>query len=96
MSAPINDGGPAFPNTGEIFIDGPQGRQPQSAWGMEGDKGMSLRDWFAGQALAGMLANAEWMRFLARDAGNDAHARLATHSYGYADAMLAARKEATK
>jgi len=38
----INDGGPAFPNLG-----------------YNADKnynGMSLRDWFAGQALAGMLA----------------------------------------
>ncbi len=44
VSAPINDGGPAFPCTtgsdGGIF----QG-------------GMSLRDWFAGQALAGWLAS---------------------------------------
>jgi len=37
-----NDGGPAFPRG-----DPTHG----------GDHGMSLRDWFAGQALAGLLAN---------------------------------------
>jgi len=50
MSAPINDGGPAFPTPAEEFIEGPQGRGPASAWGMEGKPGMSLRDYFAGQA----------------------------------------------
>jgi hypothetical protein len=40
MSTPINDGGPAF---------------PISEHGLQGYNGMSLRDWFAGQALAGGL-----------------------------------------
>lgn len=58
MSAlPNDDGGPAFPTPGEEFIEGPQGRGPASAWGMEGKPGMSLRDWFAGQALAGVLTH---------------------------------------
>lgn len=44
VSAP-NDGGPAFPVQGSPKY---------------GDRnGMSLRDWFAGQALAGILAAAE-------------------------------------
>lgn len=37
----INDGGPAFPITEQ---------------GLQGYNGMSLRDWFAGQALAGLAA----------------------------------------
>lgn len=37
----INDGGPAFP------VSGPNGDHP----------GMSLRDWFAGQAMAAMVAS---------------------------------------
>jgi hypothetical protein len=41
----INDGGPAFPSVGEGF-----GNPSYSA------PGMTLRDWFAGQALAGMCA----------------------------------------
>jgi hypothetical protein len=42
--------------------------------------GMSLRDYFAGQALAGMLA-----------ADDASYTRAAELAYGYADAMLAAR-----
>jgi hypothetical protein len=41
----INDGGPAFPSVGEGF-----GNPSYSA------PGMTLRDWFASQALAGMCA----------------------------------------
>ncbi len=39
-----NDGGPAFP------CSGTEGVNPESL-------GMSLRDWFAGMALQGMLSN---------------------------------------
>jgi len=51
-------------------------------------KGMSLRDWFAGQALAGMLAasvheSADWQVF-------------AEGAYAAADAMLAERDVAAK
>ncbi len=60
MNTPINDGGPAFP--GEAGEDGygfykkqfgPNGEQNWLAL----NQGMSLRDWFAGQALAGLCAN---------------------------------------
>jgi hypothetical protein len=47
--------------------------------------GMTLRDWFAGMAMQGMLAE---------DASNYKFAELAEGSYEAADAMLAARKEA--
>lgn len=43
----IDDGGPAFP---EAFWPTPQSDAPDYR------PGMSLRDWFAGQALAGLLA----------------------------------------
>ena len=45
---------------------------------------MDLRDWFAGQALAG---------FLHRDRGNESEKNMATWCYRYADAMLEARKQ---
>lgn len=48
--------------------------------------GMSLRDWFAGQALAGILANPG-----TGGAGPEVIARLATAIYVVADAMLAER-----
>lgn len=45
----MNDGGPAYPSTSAC--ESWQCRKPSS--------GMSLRDYFAGQALAGMLAHPE-------------------------------------
>jgi len=64
----------------------------------KGPGGMSLRDWFAGQALAGELAS--------QDERNDAHGgrgtgictdeympQQAARCYRIADAMLAARKQ---
>ena len=68
MSNKIDDGGPAFPMS--CTRDGYMPNVPE---------GMSLRDWFAGQALAGLLANVS----------NQVDARVA---YAIADAMLAARK----
>lgn len=56
-------------------------------WGELGG-GMTLRDWFAGQALAGILstnARVYW-------AGLDPAASAATVSYRMADAMLKARE----
>ena len=52
---------------------------------LSGNWGMSLRDWFAGQALAGMMADIASVNELP---GPDAAAKLA---YTMADAMLAAR-----
>jgi hypothetical protein len=59
--------------------------------------GMTLRDYFAGQALAGMLANKDLMLMIAqacREVGEtDGHAAIAGGAYDYADAMLSARQE---
>jgi hypothetical protein len=82
MDTPINDGGPAFP----LQSIGPEFPP--------GYCGMTLRDWFAGQALIGMCSNPEnpinppashemnlsWYQFIAQK------------SYQIADAMLEARK----
>lgn len=74
MSAHIDDGGPAFPLRVEFPTTGPHH-----------ELGMSLRDWFAGKALAGICAHT--------DTGNappcEGEARVA---YAFADAMLAERK----
>lgn len=52
-------------------------------------EGMSLRDYFAGQVLAGALANPATMM----DAENDEHTQqLASIVYTVADAMLRARE----
>ena len=65
---------PAFPYT-EYNQDG-------SLYNTE--RGMSLRDWFAGQALAGMLANP------ARDTDFEG---FAADAYTFSDAMLAEREK---
>lgn len=82
------DGGPAFPTEGEMRPHGGTGR-PISALKMSG--GMSLRDYFAGQALAGLMATVDSIdpsKVDHRTAGI-----LAGVAYETADAMLAARSE---
>lgn len=75
-----NDGGPAFPG-GELRFDDADCTTPYYA-------GMSLRDWFAGQALAGMMASND-----AVPVGTlDPRGLLASSAYAMADAMLKARK----
>lgn len=65
----INDGGPAFPNiTPDMCI--------------QGGPGMSKRDWFAGQAMAG------WLASFGPDDGYRA-AGIADFAYEIADAMIA-------
>lgn len=75
MSKAPNDGGPAFPHT-ESGALGAYTAQP----------GMSLRDWLAGQALAGYFAATPLHCFALSQMEIVAH-----YSYDMADAMLAAR-----
>lgn len=74
----IDNGGPAFPTVaGQIVYS----------------NGMTLRDWFAGQALAGACAT--WCENAGRMVNPDA--AVAGWAYEIADAMLEARaKEAGK
>lgn len=72
----MNDGGPAFPAQQLENQDG--------TWNQTFQWGMSLRDWFAGMAITGLLANPE-VHGTAKD--------LARPAYFQADAML---KERTK
>jgi hypothetical protein len=74
MSKELDDGGPAFPCEG--------GEQS----GLYADPGMSLRDWFAGMALQGHLANPT-------TTNNPGYTResLVGECYHMADAMLKAR-----
>ena len=74
MSDPINDGGPALPTADAYHPSG------QIAYGR---KGMSLRDWFAGQALEGLLSEPK--------EGATTPDRYSQAAYIFADAMLKAR-----
>jgi hypothetical protein len=70
----MKDGGPAFPgykNADGSFRSTPAG-------------GMTLRDWFAGQALAGWVANTD---------ADDNCEQTAIWAYRYADAMLVEREK---
>ena len=70
----INDGGPAFPYVTAGYTN----------------LGMSLRDWFAGQALAGLMVDADTRgSHVAHSQAN--RAEFAVWAYAMADAMLAAR-----
>ena len=57
------------------------------------ESGMSLRDWFAGQALAGWFASEHSERPIETgDTIDDVRAEMSACFYAYADAMLAERK----
>jgi hypothetical protein len=79
---PIDDGGPAFPI--QPFTQ-PNG---EFDWGRDG---MSLRDWFAGMALQGLLAANPQSSLLTAE---NVDRVMAEEAYKSADAMLAARKGA--
>lgn len=88
----IDDGGPAFPRTVQHFNDY-----------MEGKDGMTLRDWFAGQALAGMIVKTPLLMRSTFDNGKtigpseedmEIHTQAVVDAaFKYADAMLAERSE---
>lgn len=77
MTTPtIDDGGPAFPHQPAVDANG--------GYILYGDCGMTLRDWFAGQALIGLTVH--------NDFGARSDEEIAGGAYAYADAMIAARK----
>ena len=76
MKTPSNDGGAAFPQHGWT-------NNPEVLERMKNQGGMTLRDYFAGQALAGILASANF--------GN-VKDWIGGKAYETADSMLAARE----
>ena len=74
------DGGPAFPHSAELHPSTGDVHTPQGF-------GMSLRDWFAGQAASTLLDTA---RVDSRKVDFPEH--IATLAYAFADAMLAERE----
>lgn len=76
MDGVVKDGGPAFP----VIVP----------WGfVVAEPGMSLRDWFGGQAVAGVLAKMEGQATSYQEVG----IMCAEASYAIADAMLAERSK---
>ena len=87
MKALINDGGQAFPRTGFVS-EIETNEQLIAQFENKPQEGMTLRDYFAGQALAGYTSDAKSRALLCSE--------VAEHAYDYADAMLAKRKEDDK
>lgn len=79
-----NDGGPAFP-VPEVLIESESICHP-SAY-----QGMSIRDWFAGMALQGILASPRTPVNKSGEASGDSET-IAYLSYVMADAMLKERE----
>ncbi len=81
----VKQGGAAFPSPANVNPEGSNG-------------GMSLRDWFAGQALAGTLANPTMMTAIAKASGDyaEAHKRVAESAYESADAMIVEREKGVR
>lgn len=73
------DGGPAFPDMTIDWLD-------SGARHVTRHSGMTLRDWFAGQALAGYASNCDETGLMAWQVEN-----MVRIAYQTADAMLAAR-----
>ena len=72
-----SDGGPAFPYD--------HLHRPRAG---EFSRGMSLRDWFAGQAMVGLMSDPGL-----RPSNTDEFEHMATRLYQVADAMLNERKK---
>jgi len=81
-----DNGGPAFPVVPTM--------EGAGQWGYA-YPGMTLRDWFAGQALAGLLADSKRSRKLYENAGGDDGILRCNSEWAYslADAMLAERSK---
>lgn len=79
-----NDGGPAFPASLSGSIDTASISGCHSVV-LNAEGGMSLRDWFAGQAVAGMMTGSMYL---------NTGAEVAKAAYAIADAMLQQREGA--
>src|SRR5690348_16553258 len=100
MSDPTKDGGPAFPCNAmdELRQDVGTLSERIIREGTDGHPGMTLRDYFAGQALAGFMAQPDPRIFTGNDPEKLAQWRRAISAsdalcaYVVADAMIAARE----
>lgn len=91
------DGGPAFPEKRRAFVGA--GQFGEAVTQYETVSGMTLRDYFAGQALQGFLSGIAGLPSMddIYEQGSDRvfreHAEMVARTmYGYADAMIAERE----
>lgn len=99
MSEPIDDGGPAFPGLPSLisaseFVDGDR-TDKSTEFDIHDEYlqcGMSLRDWFAGQAIISFRIQFSSKLEPENAQLKEAAEKTALYAYKIADAMLAARK----
>jgi hypothetical protein len=84
-NATHKDGGPAFPHEADYIRNNSGGYD----FKVDHHPGMTLRDYFAGQALMGILNNAGCF-------ANMKDSDVAENAYHAADAMLTAREKGAK
>ncbi len=84
---------PAFPSQNDLYVDTPNHGRVLRSSVEDVQQGMSLRDWFAGQAINGMLTNDS---FLHTNENETVGERLARSAYELADAMLLQRSKKDK
>lgn len=89
MSEPIDSGGPAFP----VVSKSEDGHQcGESLWQFTG---MTLRQWYAGMAMQGLVSSKEAMALIGQEAmflGQPPLSTMASKAFEAADAMIAALK----
>lgn len=88
--AEVKDGGPAFPCITWTNLN--VGSGPAS-WVESKNPGMSLRDWFAGQALSSAIQHELAVRSAQIAPVSFRYESVAASAYAMADAMLKARGE---
>ena len=84
----VDDGGSAFPTRSNGFVG--TGQYGEAVAQYSYTPGMTLRDYFAGQALTGLCAN-DGIEF--DEEAEKLHPIYAKHAYKMADAMLAERSK---
>lgn len=89
-----DDGGPAFPRRGLRILD--EEGSLDRAKSEPSTPGMSLRDWFAGQALSGIWAQMAGVTPEGLCPTEEIPLRLARAAYIQAEAMLAERAKGDK
>jgi hypothetical protein len=89
MPTDKNDGGPAFPSPGRPSSSIHYGDRTEVTVEIPSSPGISLRDWFAGEALGGLITASEDYPGL----HNAGHKERAEWSYAQADAMIEERSK---
>ena len=89
----MNDGGPAFPAPAPPWAVS-QDEQGVDKFQLAGiQDGMSLRDWFAGMVIQGLLPSDALVLFTDSREGEPIESEIADAAYRGSDAMLKAREE---